>query len=72
MGTRFKRESTEVRKRAADIRSNWSPLEKERRTGLPPDLPARLRQFILGEPQIEWSTAVGCIGNSAFPRRTDE
>jgi hypothetical protein len=44
-----------VRKRAASIRRNWSSLEKIRRTGLPPDTPARLRQFILGEPEPSWA-----------------
>jgi hypothetical protein len=53
------KELREVRQRAADIRRNWSPLEKIRRTGLPPDTPARLRQFILGETQFEWAT----VGN---------
>lgn len=55
---RHKHEVQEVQKRAAEIRRQWSPLEKLRRTGLPPDVPARLRQFILGEPQPEWSHAV--------------
>jgi hypothetical protein len=31
--------SQEVRKRAAEIRSHWSPLERAQRTGLPPDRP---------------------------------
>ncbi|MCI0332431.1 MAG: hypothetical protein L0228_04315 [Planctomycetes bacterium] len=48
----------EVRRRAADVRRQWSPLETIRRTGLPPDVPALLRQFILGERQPAWSTAV--------------
>jgi len=47
-------ESPEIRKRAARVRKQWTPLEKIRRTGLPPDVPARLRQFILGEPQPAW------------------
>jgi hypothetical protein len=38
----------EIRDRAAEIRRNWSPLETLRRTGLPPDTPAKLRQLILG------------------------
>jgi hypothetical protein len=50
-------EAQEVRKRAAEIRRHWSPLEKLRRTGLPPDIPARLKQFILGGSP-EWSPAV--------------
>jgi hypothetical protein len=55
---RHKLEAQEVQKRAAEIRRHWSPLEKLRRTGLPPDVPARLRQFILGVPQPQWSPAV--------------
>jgi hypothetical protein len=47
-------ESQEVRKRAAEIRRHWSPLERAQRTGLPPDIPARLRAFLLGpvQPQL--------------------
>jgi hypothetical protein len=55
---RNKLEAQEVQKRAAAIRRHWSPLEKLRRTGLPPDVPARLRQFILGEPKRAWSPAI--------------
>jgi hypothetical protein len=54
---RSKLEAQEVQKRAAEIRRHWSPLEKLRRTGLPPDVPARLRQFILGDTGREWSPA---------------
>ena len=53
-------ESREVQKRAAEIRRHWSPLEKARRTGLPPDIPARLRHFILGDNEVDWSMAA-CI-----------
>lgn len=55
---RKKLETREVQKRAAEIRRDWSPLEKLRRTGLPPDVPARLKQFILGGYQPNWSHAV--------------
>jgi hypothetical protein len=54
-------DSQEVRKRAAEIRQHWSPLEKIQRTGLPPDIPARLRQLFLGTLQPGWST-VACGG----------
>lgn len=68
MATKLKHESTEVRKRAAEVRRHWSPVETVRRTGLPPDIPTRLRQFILGESKHEWSAAVcgriGAGGNS--------
>lgn len=58
MSVKLKNESLEVRRRAAEVRRNWSPLETVRRTGLPPDIPTRLRQFILGEARPEWSAAV--------------
>ena len=41
MDTKFQNESMEVRKRAAEVRRNWSPIETVRRTGLPPDIPTR-------------------------------
>ena len=47
-----------IRRRVAEIQRNWTPSEKARRTGLPPDIPSRLRQFILGETEPQWSTAV--------------
>jgi hypothetical protein len=49
----------EVRHRAAEIRKRWSPAERSRRTGLPPDAPFRLRQYVLGQPLLEWSTSPG-------------
>jgi hypothetical protein len=62
MATRHKSvDSQEVQRRAAEIRRHWSPLEKIQRTGLPPDIPARLKQFILGPAQAQWSAAV-CTG----------
>jgi hypothetical protein len=58
MATRQKTvDSLDVQRRAAEIRRHWSPLEKIRRTGLPPDIPERLRQFILGQSPTKWSTA---------------
>jgi hypothetical protein len=44
----------EVEQRAARIRSQWSFAERVRRTGLPPDLPSKLREFILGRRQAQW------------------
>jgi hypothetical protein len=44
----------EIEKRAAKIRSQWSAAERSRRMGLPPDVPARLRDFILGNRQPQW------------------
>jgi hypothetical protein len=47
----------EIEKRAARIRSHWSADERLRRTGLPPDVPVRLRDFILGTRQPQWCVA---------------
>jgi hypothetical protein len=47
----------EVRHRAAQIRQRWSTAERRRRTGLPPDAPIPLRQYVLGQPVFEWQTA---------------
>jgi hypothetical protein len=44
----------EVRKRAATIRGNWSVTERRRRMGLPPDVPATLRDIILGPRVVVW------------------
>ena len=47
----------EVHHRAAEIRKRWSPAERQRRIGLPPDTPIRLRQYVLGHPLVAWQTA---------------
>jgi hypothetical protein len=67
---RNKIHSRDVRKRAAEIRSHWSPLERAQRTGLPPDIPTRLRQYILGSYEPEWSMAgaVAKVVSVPFPR----
>jgi hypothetical protein len=44
----------EIEQRAARIRSQWSAAERVRRTGLPPDVPARLQEFILGRREPQW------------------
>jgi hypothetical protein len=46
----------EVRKRATEIRGNWSSMERRRRKGLPPDIPAKLRDIILVPRAIAWAT----------------
>ena len=47
----------EIEKRAAQIRSQWSASERVRRTGLPPDVPSRLEEFILGRREPQWCVA---------------
>lgn len=47
----------EIQKRAEQIRRQWSADERLRRTGLPPDVPPRLRAFILGRRQPHWRRA---------------
>jgi len=44
----------EIEKRAAQIRRQWTMSERVRRTGLPPDVPARLQEFILGRREPQW------------------
>lgn len=44
----------EVRKRAAEIRGNWSTSERRRRKGLPPDIPTKLRDLILAPRLSAW------------------
>ena len=58
--TRKFKHTPEIRDRAAEIRRDWTPTEKLRRTGLPPDMPRGLRAFILGSPQRAW-----CLANNA-------
>jgi hypothetical protein len=55
----------EVRNRAAEIRRQWTPVEKVRRTGLPPDMPSKLREWFLASPQHAWCPA----GEAACARR---
>jgi len=54
MRTTKKMESREVRKRAEEVRNNWSATERRRRTGLPPDTPETIRSFIFGATTSEW------------------
>ncbi len=58
----------EVRKRAAGIRRRWSPLEKLQRTGLPPDMPPRLREFFFGSRAHAWCTASDAPGRKTESR----
>jgi len=38
----------DFRQRAAEVRGSWTISERRRRTGLPPDAPAKLREFVVG------------------------
>jgi hypothetical protein len=44
----------DVRKRSAEIRGSWSAGERRRRMGLPPDIPAKLRDYILAPRAVVW------------------
>jgi hypothetical protein len=46
-----------VRKRAGKVRENWSPAERRRRMGLPPDVPAKLRDYFLGPNTATWASS---------------
>jgi hypothetical protein len=43
----------EVYDRAASIRACWTPSERRRRAGLPPDLPSKIRHMFLAEPELQ-------------------
>jgi hypothetical protein len=45
----------DVRKRAAEIRGTWSPGERRRRMGLPPDTPTKLRDFLVAPRPFSWA-----------------
>jgi hypothetical protein len=46
----------EIHRRAAEVRGNWSAIEKRRRMGLPPDPPTKIRHFVLSPRIALWST----------------
>lgn len=48
------RDVQEERKRAEEIRGSWSSSERRRRTGLPPDAPTKLRDYILALRNVSW------------------
>lgn len=50
-------DADEIRNRAEMIRRNWSRDERQRRHGLPPDMPSRMQQFIFGSSSGAWVTA---------------
>jgi hypothetical protein len=37
----------DVRQRAAEIRGHWTVSERRRREGLPPDIPEKLRNYLM-------------------------
>lgn len=49
-------ESRIVKKRAGAIRENWTPAERRRRMGLPPDVPAKLRDYFLSPNVAAWTS----------------
>ncbi len=49
--------TTGVRRRAAEVRRQWSLSERARRTGLPPDMPARLRAHLNDRTESNWPPA---------------
>lgn len=48
-------EANDVRRRAAKVRENWTLTERRRRTGLPPDMPEKLRNYLSGWPTSQSS-----------------
>jgi hypothetical protein len=45
----------EIQKRAAEIRGTWSPGERRRRMGLPPDTPTKLRDILVAPRSHAWA-----------------
>jgi hypothetical protein len=62
----FEPHGKSIRRRAAEIRRNWSASEKAARAGLPPDMPNRLRRHLIGRPEIRWNVEADL---SLFPWR---
>jgi len=50
----------EQRKRAAEVRGSWTISERHRRTGLPPDAPTKLRDYVLALKNRNW-----CVESSS-------
>jgi hypothetical protein len=51
---RAKGNRSEIRRRAAGVRAQWSPRERAERTGLPPDMPIRFRALLNDPPENNW------------------
>jgi hypothetical protein len=48
------KEGLGIRARAAKIRQHWSPRERAERMGLPPDMPARIRDHLNEYTEPAW------------------
>jgi hypothetical protein len=62
MSMQWNIDAQEVRRRAAKVRVAWTPSERRRRTGLPPDIPSALREFIISPRRH--ASSVGLHGPS--------
>lgn len=51
-------DADDVRQRAAAIRKHWTPAERRRRMGLPPDVPRKLRGYLHDWPTLPFSGGV--------------
>lgn len=45
----------DVRKRAREIRDSWTVGERRRRMGLPPDMPSKVRDYLVGPRSVSWT-----------------
>lgn len=45
----------DVRKRAAEIRDSWTARERRRRMGLPPDMPSKVRDYLVNPRSSAWT-----------------
>jgi hypothetical protein len=46
-----------IRRRSARIRRNWTPAERRRRTGIPPDAPWCLQEFLTRVDRWPWDVS---------------
>jgi hypothetical protein len=56
MSMQWNIDAQEIRRRAAKVRGAWTPSERRRRTGLPPDIPNALREYMLSPRRHAWPT----------------
>lgn len=47
-----------IRRRAAEIRKHWTPAERRRRMGLPPDAPQKLQTYLHDWPASQFSRGI--------------